>query len=102
MKTSKKKQNKCSDCPYYDYSVDYFTGEFDEYCECHVFERDDVHCHYSLFERRILAFLYGVRQAFWDWMAERRIHREEKERLKLGMTEDEYFEYKYYSDKEGM
>lgn len=93
----KRKCNDCGECPYFGQSYDYW-GECDEWCEIHHdFIRKE--CYYSMFMRKVLRFIWKIKEAYYDWCAERSYLKEEKirytERIKLGMTEEEYEQFEY-------
>lgn len=91
-KKMRTRENNCSACPYYESHYDCYSGECDEYCGCDMFDKA---CYHPLFVLRLLALYVKMKSAFYDWKAEVSIQKDEKKRLALGMTEEEYDVYKY-------
>lgn len=94
----KRKCNDCGACPYYSTSTDYF-GELDEWCEIGYPYRKMTKCRHSLLIRKILNVIWKIKSRYYEWCAERNYLKEEKfrynERVKLGMTEEEYEQWEY-------
>lgn len=93
-----KKQNDCDNCPYYRLKYDSFYCDSEEQCKCGIYDNSGFPivkgCNYSLFIRKILAFKENTKEKISDRRAKRIYEKEEKERIKLNMTEEEYFDYK--------
>lgn len=88
--------NKCSKCPYYSSYYDSFTCDGGEFCHCDNTDKwgNIKICYYPIFVRHILALRMQILQKIWDRRAEKAYLKEEKERIALGMDEEEYWDYK--------
>ena len=98
-KMLKRKPNDCAKCPYHHQESDYW-GEWDEWCDCKSSEdfiKDD--CFLPL----IIRHLFKLRQSYriwkWDRQAFKKLREEEKIRIKLNMTEEEYWEHTHGGEK---
>ena len=91
----KKEENNCNGCPCHVVTYDYW-GECDEWCEIHRIYKK---CYYSLLIRKLLKHVWKIREAYYEWCADRNFKKQAKEeyeeRMKLGMTEDEYCQLQY-------
>lgn len=93
------KENNCEKCPYHHYTYDYW-GECDEYCDCMMFTYSSYKkCFYPKIILKVIYIKAKVKQWIWDKQADRNFLKEEKrryaERIKLGMTEEEYEQWEY-------
>ena len=93
-----KKQNDCDNCPYYGSRYDSFYCDGEEWCKCGIYDNSGYQivkgCNYPLFIGKILAFKEDIKEKISDRRVRKIYEKEEKERIKLGMTEEEYFDYK--------
>lgn len=100
-KQNKKIKNCCKECPFFgctkDYSYDY--DDYDEWCEAGKTFDEMNNCYHTLLGRRIFHKIWAVKQKYYDWktdkLIEKDMDREYKERIELGMSEDEYEQWKY-------
>jgi len=96
------KSNECSKCPHYSSYYDSFTCDSGEFCLCGITDKWGIikGCKHPLLIRHILALVMKIRQKIWDRQAERAWLQEEKKRIKLNMTEEEYWDYLHPQDSE--
>lgn len=90
------KKNDCTKCPYYYSHYDSFTCDGEEYCECGMNDPfgEVKGCNHPLFIRRFLAFKEKIKEYILDIRIKKAWEKEEKTWIEMGMTEEEYFNYK--------
>jgi hypothetical protein len=94
-------KRKCNDsckCPYYDCSTDYW-GEVDEWCKIGKPYRKMNSCYHSMLTRKILNMTWKLKVIYYEWCSDMAFLKEEKlrykERVELGMTEEEFEQFEY-------
>lgn len=83
-----KKENDCTKCPYFEQSRDYW-GEWDEQCFC---GKDlNKSCKLPIIIRHIIRFKKWLIEQYYYRKMDKAYKKSEKEWIKQGKTEDEYF-----------